>query len=332
MKAVRCIDGRMQLCDVPIPVPVAGQVLVQVVSAGICSSDLHMARLGLLDAGTTVGHEIAGRLADGTGVVVEPVTPCGQRCEYCDGGDYNLCGTSVRQVLGIGADGGMAEYVAADAAGIVPLDGIGDHLGDACLVEPLAVCVHGLRLARAGAGGGIGGFGGGGNPRVLVIGGGALGLCAAAAARHDGYEVAVLARHEAQRAAAERIGARAGGEGRYDLVVDAAGTPEALATATRSARRGGTLLLLANYWDSDIVLPGSGVMFKELRIVTGIMYGRGPAGRDIEAAAALLAGNPEVARALVTHRFPLEGAAEAFEIASRRAEGAIKVVLNPAAA
>ena len=325
MKAVRCADGRMQLCDVPAPVPGAGQVLVQVVSAGICSSDLHMARLGLLDAGTTVGHEIAGRLADGTPVAVEPVTPCGQRCDYCDGGDYNLCGTSVRQVLGIGADGGMAEYVAADAAGIVPLAGIGDLLDDACLVEPLAVCVHGLRLARSGAGSN------GGSPRVLVIGGGALGLCAAAAARHYGAEVAVLARHDAQLAAAERIGAGVAAEGRYDLVLDAAGTPEALATATRSARRGGTLLLLANYWDSDIVLPGAGVMFKELRIVTGIMYGRGPAGRDIEAAVAVLAGNPEVARALVTHRFPLEGVAEAFETAARRSEGAIKVVLNPAA-
>lgn len=321
MKAVRCIDGRMQLCDVPTPVPGDGQVLVAVASAGICSSDLHMARLGLLDPQITVGHEIAGRLVDGTPVVVEPVTPCGQQCAFCDGGDYNLCGTSVRQVLGIGADGGMAEYVAADAAGIVPLGGIGDGIRDASLVEPLAVAVHGLRLASPGAGG----------RRVLVIGGGALGLCAAAAARHDGAEVAVLARHDAQRAAADRIGAGEVGDGRYDLVVDAAGSPEALAEAAGRARRGGTLLLLANYWGTDIVLPGGSVMFKELRILTGIMYGRGPAGRDIEEAAAVLEDNPEVARALVTHRFPLDAVDEAFATAARRAEGAIKVVLDPAA-
>ncbi|MCY4629545.1 MAG: alcohol dehydrogenase catalytic domain-containing protein, partial [bacterium] len=317
---VRCIDGRMQLCDVPRPVPGDGQVLVSVASAGICSSDLHMARLGLLDPGITVGHEIAGRLVDGTPVVVEPVTPCGQRCAFCDGGDYNLCGTSVRQVLGIGADGGMAEYVAADAAGIVPLGGIGDGIRDASLVEPLAVGVHGLRLAKRGAGG-----------RVLVIGGGALGLCAAAAARHDGAEVAVLARHDAQRAAADRIGAGEPDDGRYDLVVDAAGTPEALAEAARRARRGGTLLLLANYWGTDIVLPGGSVMMKELRILTGIMYGRGPNGRDIDAAAAVLGENPEVARALVTHRFPLDAVEVAFATAARRDEGAIKVVLDPTA-
>ena len=319
MKAVRCIDGRMQLCDVPAPVPRDGQVLVSVASAGICSSDLHMARLGLLDPGITVGHEIAGRLADGTPVVVEPVTPCGQQCAFCDGGDYNLCPTSVRQVLGIGADGGMAEYVAADAAGIVLLAGIGDGIADASVVEPLAVCVHGLRLA-AGAG-----------RRILVIGGGALGLCAAAAARHAGLDVAVQARHEPQRAAADRIGASEPDEGRYDLVVDAAGTPEALAEAARRARRGGTVLLLANYWGSDIVLPGTTVMFKELRILTGIMYGRGPAGRDIETAAAVLEDNPEVARALVSHRFPLDAVDEAFDAAARRSEGAIKVVLDPAA-
>ncbi|MYB25237.1 MAG: alcohol dehydrogenase catalytic domain-containing protein, partial [Acidimicrobiia bacterium] len=196
MKAVRCSDGRMRLCDVPRPVPRDGQVLVRVVSAGICSSDLHMARLGQLNPEVTVGHEIAGRLRDGTPVAVEPVTPCGRRCLFCDGGDYNLCPTSVRQVLGIGADGGMAEYVAADAAGIVPLRGIGDGLGDACLVEPLAVAVHGLRLANSSAGRD--------GHRILVIGAGALGLCAAAATRHDGAEVAVLARHEAQRVAADR--------------------------------------------------------------------------------------------------------------------------------
>ena len=322
MKAVRCIDGRMQLCDVPRPVPGNGQVLVAVASAGICSSDLHMARLGLLDPGITVGHEIAGRLLDGTPVVVEPVTPCGQRCDFCDGGAYNLCPTSVRQVLGIGVDGGMAEYVAADAAGIVPLPGIDDGV-DASLVEPLAVCVHGLRLAGSGAGSG--------GRRILVIGGGALGLCAAAVAIHDGAEVAVLARHDAQRAAADRLGAREPDRGRYDLVVDAAGTPEALAEAARKARRGGTLLLLANYWGTDIVLPGMSVMFKELRILTGIMYGRGASGRDIEAAAAVLEANPDVARALVTHRFPLDAVDEAFDVAARRAEGAIKVVLDPTA-
>lgn len=320
MKAVRCIDGRMQLCDVPVPVPGDGQVLVSVASAGICSSDLHMARLGLFDAGITVGHEIAGRLADGTPVVVEPVTPCGVTCDYCDAGDYNLCPTSVRQVLGIGADGGMAEYVVADSAGIVPLAGLGDGVGDACLVEPVAVCVHGLRLAAVGGG-----------QRILVIGGGALGLCAAAAARHAGAEVAVQARHDAQRAAADRIGALAPAGGHYDVVVDAAGSAEALQLAARRTRRGGTLLLLANYWGTDIVLPGGSVMFKELRILTGIMYGRGPAGRDIETAVAVMEANLEVARALITHRYPLDAVDEAFDAATRRAEGAIKVVLDPTA-
>ena len=320
MKAVRCIDGRMQLCDVPRPVPGDGQVLVSVTSAGICSSDLHMARLGLLDPRFTVGHEIAGRLADGTPVAVEPVTPCGRPCEYCGEGDYNLCPTSVRQVLGIGADGGMAEFVVADAAGIVPLGGIGDAIGDACLIEPLAVCVHGLRLAGVGSG-----------QRILVIGGGALGLCAAATARHAGVDVAVEARHEAQRAAADRLGARAPDGGPYDVVVDAAGSAEALAEAARKARRGGTLVLLANYWGTDIVLPGMSVMMKELRILTGIMYGRGPAGRDIEVAAAVMEANPEVARALISHRYPLDAVDEAFDAAARRAEGAIKVVLDPTA-
>jgi len=59
------------------------------------------------------------------------------------------------------------------------------------------------------------------------------------------------------------------------------------------------------------------------------MYGRHAAGRDVDGAAALLAANAEIARALITHRLPLEAAPEAFRLARDRAAGAIKVVLEP---
>ncbi len=103
----------------------------------------------------------------------------------------------------------------------------GVALGDACLVEPLAVVLHGLR--RAGLRGG---------ERVAVIGGGAIGLCAVAAARAAGAEVALVARHDAQRAAGERLGAGARASGSYDLVIDAAGTESALAQRGRAVPAG----------------------------------------------------------------------------------------------
>ena len=59
------------------------------------------------------------------------------------------------------------------------------------------------------------------------------------------------------------------------------------------------------------------------------MHGHDATGRDVDAAAQLLADMPEVAGAMITHRFPLDEAARAFEVAADRASGAIKVVLEP---
>ena len=68
---------------------------------------------------------------------------------------------------------------------------------------------------------------------------------------------------------------------------------------------------------------------KELRVLGSFMYGRRNLVRDVEVAAQLLAQRPELPGILITHRLPLEAAAQAFEIAANRREGAIKVVLEP---
>ena len=134
--------------------------------------------------------------------------------------------------------------------------------------------------------------------------------------------------------AAERLGGRALAEsdadaaGGYDVVVDAAGTASALARCVALARPGGTLLLLASYWEG-MELPGFLLCMKEVRVVPSIMYGRRSVGRDIDIAASVLAVDPAIAGTLITHRFPLDAATEAFETAAARGGGAIKVVLEP---
>lgn len=311
MRAVRCAEGRPAVVEVPAP---AGDgVRVRIRSAGICGSDLHLVA-GAFPIAATLGHEMAGVLDDGTPVAVEPVVPCGH-CLGCLRGDYQLCERGPAMVHGTGLDGGMADEIRVPERCLVAL-APGVDVRDACLVEPLAVAVHGLRLAGLGAG-----------PRAAVVGGGTLGLCSVAAARAAGVEVGLVARHDAQRAAGARLGA---GEaaGSHDLVVDAAGTKSALETAVGLCRPGATLLLVASYWDG-LELPGFALCLKEVRVVPASMYGHGPGGRDIDAAAALLARQPELARALITHRFPLDAAPEAFATAADRAAGAIKVVLEP---
>ena len=311
MRAVRVRDGAPRVVEVD---PGAREgVRVRVRSAGICGSDLHLLASGA-PVPVTLGHEVAGELADGTPVAVEPLAPCGH-CPGCRRGDYNLCDRGPAIILGVAGDGGMADEMWVPERALVPLPR-GVRVEDACLVEPLAVALHGMRLV---------GLRGG--ERVAVVGGGTIGLCAVAAARDAGAEVGLEARHEHQREAGAALGA---GEatGGSDLVVDAAGTPDALARAVEFCRPGGTLLLLASYW-SGLELPGFALCLKEVRVVPSSLYGRGPAGRDVDAAAALLARRPEIARRLITHRFPLDAAPEAFETARRRSAGAIKVVLEP---
>ena len=312
MRAVRCSEGSVQVVDVPEPE--GDGVRVRIRSAGICGSDLHLVGGGFPIA-HTLGHEMAGLTPDGTPVAIEPLLPCGG-CERCRSGAYNLCERGPGIIIGTAHDGGMAEAIVVPERCLVPL-AAGVDPADACLVEPLAVAVHGMR--RAGLRDG---------QRVAVIGGGTIGLCAVAAAREVTPHVTLAARHDAQRDAGERLGAALTSEGSYDLVVDAAGTADALARAVELAVPGGTLLLVATYWDG-FELPGIALCMKEVNVVPASMYGREGSSRDVDVAAGILARRPEIASALIRHRFPLEAAPEAFDVAADRRSGAIKVVLEP---
>ncbi|HEX7095444.1 MAG TPA: zinc-binding dehydrogenase, partial [Acidimicrobiales bacterium] len=116
---------------------------------------------------------------------------------------------------------------------------------------------------------------------------------------------------------------------KYDVVIEAAGTADALATAVERCRPGGTVVLLGTYWTGGVEMPGQALCMKEVSLVPASMYGRVGPSRDMEVAASLLASQPEIASTLITHRFPLDAAAEAFVAARDRAAGAIKVVLEP---
>ncbi len=313
MRAVRCIGSTATVVDVPAP---AGDgVRVKVASAGICGSDLHLLAWNLP---ATFGHEFAGTLPDGRAVAVEPITPC-RTCEFCVSGAYNLCVVGPTMVLGVGRDGGMADECLVPESCIVPLTA-GVSLADACLVEPIAVSVHGVR--RGNIRGGM---------RVGVIGGGTIGLTSVVAAQAAGARVELAARHDRQREAGARLGAGTIGEGAdgYDVVIEAAGTSSALADAVNRCRPGGTIVAVGTYWDSGTELPGQALSMKEITLVPASMYGRVGPSRDFDTAAAILAARPEIADALITHRFPLDAATEAFATAHDRAAGAIKVVLEP---
>jgi 2-desacetyl-2-hydroxyethyl bacteriochlorophyllide A dehydrogenase len=310
MRGVRHTERGIEVLDVPDPT--GDGPVVRVRSASICGSDLHMMKAGPLPY--TLGHEFAGVLDDGTAVAVNPNSACGT-CDQCRAGQEHRCRTGAERVLGLAADGGLADAVAVGNRRIVPLP---DSLAieEACLVEPLGVAVHGVR--RAGLTGG---------QRVAVVGAGAIGLAAVAAAVPITADVGVVARHDAQREAGERLGATSP-SGEYDVVFEAAGTESALATAVELCRPGGTVLFLSTHWE-PVAIPGIPAIMKELGFAWSYCYSTHEQGHDLDDAAALLARNPEIAATLITHRFPLVDAPEAFRVAADRAQGTIKVILEP---
>jgi len=314
MKAVRCCDKHVQVVEVPTPMPTQEQVLVNVKSAGICGSDLHMLKLGF-EIPVTLGHEVAGTLSDGRAVALEPIALCGH-CDMCVQGDYFSCRSSPANLYGVGLDGGMAEQIVVPARSIVELPS-NVRAEDACLVEPLAVAAHGIRMLKLTP-----------QSRVAIVGAGAVGLAATAVLTANLKHVHLIARHDVQKEAGERLGATLQTEGEYDVVIDCAGNSESLAQAARLSKPGGTILLLATYWEG-VELPAMDVCFKSLKLYASSMYGKKGLVRDVEVAAQLMANRPELASILITHRIPLEAADEAFQIAANREAGAIKVVLEP---
>jgi 2-desacetyl-2-hydroxyethyl bacteriochlorophyllide A dehydrogenase len=310
MRAVRSTGEGVEVVDVDQPAG-PGELLTMR-TASICGSDLGYIAMG---SRFVLGHELAGVTEDGRRVAVEAAFGC-MTCAQCRRGDYNLCARIAETGLGLAVDGGMSHWFRAPVERLVDLPP-GLDLADASLVEPASVAWHGLRSGNVGP-----------DTRVAVVGGGAIGLLAVAGARAMGApEVALEARHDAQIAAGERLGATTTDGGLYDVVVEAAGSPSALTRAVDLAAPGGCVVLIGVH-TSGFEPPFLPLLLKEVRLVPAIAYGRHAHGHDMAEAAAMLAADPELAATLVTHRFPLEEAPQAFAAAADRAAGAIKVVID----
>lgn len=206
MKAIRFESGAVRLVDTEKPKPGPEDVLVQVLAAGVCHSDLHL--LDEVKAGDRdpiiPGHEIAGRVTEiggdvyairqGDLVGVHFEQPCG-RCRHCRRKRTNLCqeGTA----LGFGAPGGYAEFVVAKQFTVLPLPpdldvSLAATLG--CAGATAYEVVVPLGDAREG-------------DLVVVIGAGGVGLAAVQIAKVQGAKVLVIETREEARKAALDVGA-----------------------------------------------------------------------------------------------------------------------------
>lgn len=323
--------------EVEAPAPGPGEALVRVRNCGICGSDLHFYR-GDFPAppDLVMGHEIAGEVAavgagvtgvrEGDRVAVEPLVVCGS-CAYCRSGSYQLC--PERKLLGTFAAGGFAEYVRVPAVMLYPLPGdVPFELG--ALVEPVAVVVHGLRLVRLEGG-----------ERVLVLGGGTIGLVSAAVALALGAsEALVAARHPHQRAAAERLGARAldaadsgslnaaAAAAPPDVVVETVGgKADTLNQAVQLVRPGGRVSVLGLF-TGPVQVNATLFLLKEVLAAGSITYGRPSVRSDFDVAVDVVRRMRDRLAGLITHRVPLEAIGEGFAIAADKSTGSIKVTVD----
>lgn len=309
MRAVRNAPPSVEVVE--IDEPEGDGELVRVAATGICASDLGYLRWGSTQI---AGHEFAGTLEDGTAVAVEAIFGCGA-CAMCEQGSYNLCERGPT-AMGMMDPGGMCEWFRAPRRALVPLPA-GLAAEDASLVEPGAVAWHACHLGAVGP-----------DTRVAVVGAGAIGILAAASAQAMGAsDVAVEARHPHQHEARERIGGVVP-DGRYDVVVESAGSGSGLARAVELARPGGTVVYVGVY-DADTTWPHHEAFLKEVALRPSLGYCGHQGRREFAETAEMLAARPELAEMLITHRYPIEDAPEAFRVAQDRSQGVFRVVVEP---
>jgi L-iditol 2-dehydrogenase len=325
--------GKLAIRQIEAPVPGPGDVIVDVQASGICGSDVHQLEGRWPQPPFVLGHEIAGAVSMvgegiseallGTAVCVEPFLYCG-KCRFCRAGRYLLC--PQMGFLTLTEHGGFAAKVRTPAYSVYALPGnVSMEVG--ALAEPLAVAVHGARLASVSSA-----------DDVLVIGAGTIGLMAVAVARHFGARrVRVTARHSHQAEAARMLGADEvlgsggpfDGDDAPDVVIETVGSAAStFQTAINAAGKLGRVVLIGGNTGTMDGVDLKPIVDKELTLYGSGAYGQIGLRADFELARDILRARPEVFERLITHRFPLAQIEAAFDaMLHKKDSGAIKVMI-----
>lgn len=331
---------------VPIPArPDPGMVRLRVRATGICGSDLHSYADGRIGDTTVtspliLGHEFAGvvesvgleahdgnfePLRPGTRVAVDPAQPC-HRCEFCEQGHPNLCRRL--HFCGTHPDGGsLCEQMLMPARCCFPVPGALDD-ASAALLEPLGVALHAIDLARLRVA-----------HSVAILGAGPIGLLILQLARLSGASpVFVTDKFPWRLALAERWGAvpiscdtedpiariqrETHGRG-VDVAIEAAWADRSVHEAAGMARLGGRLVLVGIPGDDRLQLQASTARRKGLTIM---MIRR---MKHVYPRALRLAMEERIdLPGLISHRFPLARAREAFELNAAYANQVVKLIVE----
>ena len=336
----------MRVDQVPHPGPPGpGEVLLRMTTTCICGSDLHSykdARIGdsVVQEPLVLGHEFAGvveevgpdsfdgnfePLRPGTRVAVDPAQPC-WRCEMCEQGHPNLC-VNLHFCGNYPDHGSLQQWLHMPARGCFPVpDSIDDVT--AALLEPLGVAIHSVDLARIKVGN-----------SVAILGAGPIGLAILQLVKLSGADPIFISDKFSWRLKlAERYGAipincdeidqvqlvrqATGGRG-VDVAIEAAWADHSVQQSAEMARLGGRLVLVGISEEDRIEFNHSTVRRKGLtiRLARRMKHTYPRSIHLVERRLVDLAG-------LVSHRFPLNHAPEAFELNLAYADRVVKVAIE----
>jgi len=272
-----------EIRETPSPEPAPGQSVITLEFCGICGSDMHAwhghdeRRIPPL----ILGHEAVGVAADGRfagqRVAINPLMTCGI-CAACTSGNEHLCGK--RELIGMRVPGAFAEKVAIDERNLSPIPNTLSSV-DAALTEPLACAVNAVNQAM--------GQIADPSARIVVLGGGAIGLLAAMVFDNHGFvDIQIAETNPVRRRMIEQLGnfkpydplQTTPNDASIDIVLDAVGSGRTRCAASAMVRPGGAIVHIG-LQDSEPGLDTRRITLQEIRFLGVYCY------RKSEFAAAL---------------------------------------------
>jgi 2-desacetyl-2-hydroxyethyl bacteriochlorophyllide A dehydrogenase len=273
---------RLELQTVEKPTPEANEALIKVESVGICGSEIegYLGHSSIRKPPLIMGHEFCGMIEElgnqadsslkiGTKVVVNPMITCGY-CDRCKEGRSNVCMN--RSLIGIHRPGAFAQYVSVPLSSIVKVP---QHMEPtlASLAEPLAVCVHSVKLGLQPL------------SNLLIYGAGPIGLLTLLAAKHMGAgNILLVDRQQVRLEHARRLGAAVAtpdeidtaiqeqfGSGGVSTIIDCVGVNATREQAMKIIQPRGIIIMVGLGQDQSTV-PMNHLVRQELSIIGSYTY------------------------------------------------------------
>ncbi|XP_054165576.1 sorbitol dehydrogenase-like [Oppia nitens] len=323
----------------------ANDVFLESKCNGICGTDIHLLKNGgtagfTIEKPLVLGHEpsalvkaIGSNVKDlkpGDRVAVEPIIACA-KCEYCRMGRYNLCPQSYIQSRGLPPmDGCIRKYYTHPSNCCFKIP---DHLSweEGSMVEPFAVVVHACRRVSLKVG-----------ERVLVCGAGPVGIMAMLCSKAFGAtKVCITDINKSRLDLAKSLGADQvflidvkdfndekfaqnmnKDFGKIDKTIECSGVESSLSTAIYATRIGGQICLVG-LGPKKVKVPISTAIMKEINLIGSCRI-----KDDYELAIELIASGKVNLKPLVTNKFKIDRALEAFELLKSNQEGVVKVMIE----